>query len=217
MSPPAAQAAMPTDEVHAARVCEYCHLPVASAGVADDAPVYCCLGCRLAAEITGKGGPQGAVHGRLARLGLAIFLSLNVMIFTMALWTQDVTTPGSGASPLADLAGRPVSLPVPGAESARAVPAGWAHARKRAGRLATRRMMTDLLIVVGVAAAYVYSAISVVRGTGHVYFEVGCIVLVMVTLGRWLESSGKLKTTEALDALSKLLPEQVRVIASDAS
>ena len=60
--------------------------------------------------------------------------------------------------------------------------------------LATRRRdaaTADLLIVVGVAAAYVYSAISVVRGAGHVYFEVGCAVLVMVTIGRWLEATGK--------------------------
>ena len=63
----------------------------------------------------------------------------------------------------------------------------------------------DLLIVLGVAAAYVYSAISVVRGAGHVYFEVGCAVLVMVTIGRWLEATGKLRTTAALDALEKLL------------
>ena len=81
--------------------------------------------------------------------------------------------------------------------------------------LATRRRdvaAADLLIVLGVAAAYVYSVISVVRGAGHVYFEVGCAVLVMVTIGRWLEATGKLRTTAALDALEKLLPERVRVI-----
>ncbi len=76
-------------------------------------------------------------------------------------------------------------------------------------------MMTDLLIVLGVAAAYSIRRFRSIRGSGHVYFEVGCLVLVMVTLGRWLESSGKLKTTEALDALEKLLPEHVRVIGSD--
>jgi heavy metal translocating P-type ATPase len=37
--------------------------------------------------------------------------------------------------------------------------------------------------------------------------EVGCVVLVMVTLGRWLEASGTLKANEALE---RLLPVQVR-------
>ncbi len=71
---------------------------------------------------------------------------------------------------------------------------------------------TDLLMVLGVAAAMIYSAISVFRGSGHVYFEVGCVVLVMVTVGRWLDATGKVQTTAALDALEKLLPDQVRVV-----
>ena len=67
-------------------------------------------------------------------------------------------------------------------------------------------------MVLGVAAAMVYSTISVMRGAGHVYFEVACVVLVMVTIGRWLDATGKLQTTAALDALERLLPEQVRVV-----
>ncbi len=78
-----------------------------------------------------------------------------------------------------------------------------------------RRGSADLLIVLGVAAAYVYSALSVLRGAGHVYFEVGCAVLVMVTLGRWLEATGKLKTTAALEALEKLLPDMACTIERD--
>ena len=43
------------------------------------------------------------------------------------------------------------------------------------------------------------------------YFEVGCMVLVAVTLGRWLEATGKLKTRQALRSLQRLLPEQALV------
>jgi heavy metal translocating P-type ATPase len=192
----------------AERACEYCHLPVAASRASGGEPVYCCLGCRLAAEITGQQGAAGAVHWTLARLGLAIFLSLNVMMFTMALWTYDVHDAGSGrlAQSLADMFRYlclVLSLPVlfllggPMFESALT---DW------------RRNAADLLIVIGVAAAYCYSALSVFRGSGHVYFEVGCAVLVTVTLGRWLEASGKLKTTAALDALEKLLPNEALLI-----
>ncbi len=196
------------------RACAYCHLPVAASRMPANEPAYCCLGCRLAAEITGQDGPQGAVHWTLARLGLAIFLSLNVMMFTMALWTydaRDAEIAGNAqlARSLADLFRYlclVLSLPVlfllggPMLESALAD---------------GRRGSADLLIVVGVAAAYVYSALSVLRGTGHVYFEVGCAVLVMVTLGRWLEATGKLKTTAALEALERLLPDQACRIGGD--
>src|SRR5262249_1359118 len=71
---------------------------------------------------------------------------------------------------------------------------------------------TDLLLVMGVAASYGYSAVSVVRDDGPVYFEVGCMVLVLVTLGRWLEAHGKLQTTAAIEALEQLLPEQARLL-----
>ncbi len=206
----------PAGHQEAAATCDYCHLPIAGLPAVDEGPDYCCLGCRLAAEITGGRGAEGAAQWTLARLGLAIFLSLNVMMFTMALWTQDLydaRAAGSGplASSLADLfrylcllLSLPVLwlLGVPILDSALA-------ARRRDVAAA------DLLIVVGVAAAYVYSAISVVRGAGHVYFEVGCAVLVMVTIGRWLEATGKLRTTKALDALEKLLPERMRVVGPD--
>ena len=38
------------------------------------------------------------------------------------------------------------------------------------------------------------------------------MILVMTTLGRWLEATGKRKANAALDALTKLLPDQVRRI-----
>jgi heavy metal translocating P-type ATPase len=193
--------------------CDYCHLPLAIESAAIDGPVYCCFGCRLAREITGRSGAEGEARWTLVRLGMAIFLSINVMMFTMALWTEDLydaRAVGSGplAASLADLfrylclvlsLGVLWLLGLPLVENA----------------LASRRRdvaAADLLIVLGVAAAYVYSVISVVRGAGHVYFEVGCAVLVVVTIGRWLEATGKLRTTTALDALEKLLPERVRVI-----
>jgi len=192
--------------------CDYCHLPVADVG-ADAGPRFCCFGCRLASEITGRSGAEGEATWTLARLGLAIFLSLNVMMFTMALWTQDLYDArevGSGplAASLADLF-RYLCLLL-------SLPVLWLLGMPLLeNALATRPRniaAADLLIVLGVTAAYVYSVISVVRGAGHVYFEVGCAVLVMVTIGRWLEATGKLRTTAALDALEKLLPQSVRLI-----
>jgi len=209
MSPPSVAAG---DSLDAA--CDYCHLPVAHAsGDAAAGPVYCCFGCRLAAEITGDRGAEGEARWTLARLGVAIFLSLNVMMFTMALWSQDLydaRAVGSGplAASLADLF-RYLCLLL-------SLPVLWLLGLPLLeNALATRRRMpvaADLLIVIGVGAAYVYSALSVLRGQGHVYFEVGCTVLVMVTIGRWLEATGKLRTTAALDALEKLLPAEVQVL-----
>ncbi len=64
----------------------------------------------------------------------------------------------------------------------------------------------DLLLVLGIAAAFLYSLVSVIRGHGHVYFEIACVVLVLVTLGRWFEAAGKQRATQAIETLSTLLP-----------
>ena len=50
---------------------------------------------------------------------------------------------------------------------------------------------TDVLLVAGVSASFLVSVNSMFRDHGPVYFEVGCMVLVLVTLGRWLEATGK--------------------------
>jgi heavy metal translocating P-type ATPase len=73
-------------------------------------------------------------------------------------------------------------------------------------------LSTDALLSLGVAAAFAASFVSVLRGAGPMYFEVGCVILVMTTLGRWLEATGRLKATSALDALAKLLPATVRCV-----
>jgi heavy metal translocating P-type ATPase len=76
-------------------------------------------------------------------------------------------------------------------------------------------LSTDALLSLGVAASFAVSFLSVLRGEGPIYFEVGCVILVMTTLGRWLEATGRLKATSALDALEKLLPATVRRLAWD--
>lgn len=193
--------------------CHYCHLPIAGGSHTTSDELYCCVGCRLAAQIVGDGAADSLHHALLIRIGFAVFLSMNVMMFTMALWSQELASPAGTAASLESALGDlfrylclVLSLPVLWLLGKPLLENAFAMWRQRA-------IATDLLILIGVAAAFAYSMISVFRGAGHIYFEVGCVVLVMVTLGRWLEATGKLKTTLALDAMERLLPEQVRVVA----
>jgi heavy metal translocating P-type ATPase len=196
--------------------CDYCGLPLPRpvffrrprpqpAG-----PQFCCLGCQIASAVTRERGEQGAAQWTLTRLGLGVFFSMNVMVFTLALWAYDVYD----VSGEAQAAGAYVavlkylallfSLPVlfllgqPIAESA------WRNLWRGV-------LSTDLLLLTGVVAAYAYSIISVIRGAGAVYLEVGCVILMFVTLGRWLEATGRLRASAALERLQKLIPDTVRV------
>ncbi|MBL8827306.1 MAG: hypothetical protein JNM18_09990, partial [Planctomycetaceae bacterium] len=200
------------------RTCDYCSLPLGKPwwGVdhtPTDEPEYCCYGCRVAAGLTHERGEAAETTLTLARLGLSIFLTVNVTVFSMVLWTSDVygtsiASEVNQATLMADLCrylGLVFSLPVLWLLGGPVTRNAWQSIR--AGR-----PNTDLLLMQGVLAAYVYSAVSVFRGSGHVYYEVGCVVLVAVTLGRWLEATGKLKAGAALDALAKLLPRDVEII-----
>ncbi|MEZ6100184.1 MAG: cation-translocating P-type ATPase [Pirellulaceae bacterium] len=214
--------------------CAYCGLPIPTYGHSSqlpeaDGPFYCCFGCRFAASVAsrplrGSDDTQDGVLGEsneaqwtLTKLGIAIFFTMNVMVFSLALWTGDVYY-ADGAQ-----VDRPVevlhqlfrylclifSLPV-------MFLLGVPLFDNALEALSRRQLTTDLLLVLGVLAAFVYSAFSVIGGNGHVYFEVGCMVLVSVTLGRWLEATGKLRTTESLRSLERLLPDRVRLVVGGA-
>lgn len=185
-----------------------------SAESVGEEPRYCCSGCRFAAEMR-LSAKQGIASQPVVRLVLAVFLTLNVLVFAMALWTRDVYGQTAASElrlddPLASFL-RYISLllsvPVIGLLAGPLV----ANARQNAGRGGAA---VDLLLLVGIAAAFGYSAVAVFRESGHLYFEVACVVLVLVTLGRWLEAVGKLRASEALDELAALLPATVRRVGS---
>ena len=185
--------------------CDYCELPLAGAVSAGAVPRYCCSGCRFAAEITGAGGEDGQARWIMLRLGLAIFFAMNVMVFTLLLWSQ-VDDPDPAAAAFYGLARHAAllfSLPV-------LLLLGGPVAAEAAGEIRRGRPGINSLLIAGVAAAFVQSAAATWAGSGHVYFESACMVLLAVTLGRWLEASGKLETTQALRDLERLLPDTVR-------
>ena len=80
----------------------------------------------------------------------------------------------------------------------------------------------DLLVVLGAGAAYAYSLAVTLgaawliggshHGTPHVYYEAAAVVLVLVSLGRYLEARATQRTTEAIGRLVKLQPQVARVV-----
>ena len=180
--------------------CDYCELPVPGA---TQGPVYCCTGCRFAAAVTQETGDIGEARWMLTGLGVSLFFTLNVVMMTMALWAYADKPESPFAAALADFLrwiALLFSLPV---MAWLGLPLG----RNALDQLRRGQLSTDLLLMTGVLAAFGYSVISTVRGLGHVYYEVSCVILVLVTLGRWLEATGRRQASEALHALEALLPE----------
>jgi len=83
--------------------------------------------------------------------------------------------------------------------------AAWKALRAGTGNM-------DLLVALGTSAAYLYSVVLVLRGTGsHTYFEAAAVVITLVLLGKWLEHRAKRSTGAAIRALTALRPEVARV------
>ncbi len=195
--------------------CDYCHLPVRIRGASDAArqaePVYCCYGCSFAARITHQKGERGQATWMLTRLGLAGFLSMVVMIFSIFLYGREIYETEAGAAPISTHVAqmlRYASLLV-------ATPVlfllGVPILRNAASQWRAGVVSTDALVVLGVASAYVYSYIATIRESGATYFETACMILVLVTLGRWFEAVGRIHATERVRSLESLLPAELRV------
>lgn len=77
----------------------------------------------------------------------------------------------------------------------------------------------DSLVALGTSAAFFYSiygTVMVYLGTNHyamhLYYETAAVILALVTLGKYLESVSKGKTSEAIKKLLDLAPKKARVL-----
>lgn len=178
-------------------LCAHCGLPLA--GGRPKGPAYCCSGCALAHRLTGGEEGHGRATGLLMAVGIGAFLAMNVMMLSFVLY--------SGTSEADRAAGEGW---VRWALLALATPAfvllGGPFLTRGARRLAMRRLDTDALILIGVSAAYLLSARSVITGSGPLYLDTAMGILLFVTIGRYLEASARARTTDALSSLVRQMP-----------
>lgn len=74
----------------------------------------------------------------------------------------------------------------------------------------------DTLVSLGTLAAYLWSAIAVITGSGHLYFEVAAAVTVFLLAGRYAESRAKHSAGAALRALLTLGAKDAAVLRDGA-
>lgn len=71
----------------------------------------------------------------------------------------------------------------------------------------------DSLVAVGTAAAFLYSLISLLIGDYHnIYFESGCMIIALVSLGRYMEAKAKYKTGDSIRRLMDISPKTATVV-----
>ena len=199
-------------------MCVHCLLPLGrrfvSAAVDGQSHVFCCYGCALAMQVTRARGEGGVAAALLVRLGLAIFFAMNVMMVSMPTWAPYIyadLAPGGGPFfQVLRLLAMAFAAPV-------LVLLGWPILRAAVSGLRRGSANTDALIVLGTLAAYLLSAINTLRGEGAVYFETAAMLLVLVTLGRYLEARLKAEAGAAVQATLAPVPAGALRCRDDAS
>lgn len=182
-----------------------------------------CRICGMALEpesVTAQPAASSELQRMTRQLWRALGLALPVVLLAMAPMMGLAVpghVPGSHAMPLWSVllqALLTTGTLVAGRELWRR---GWVSLR-------TLRLNMFSLILVGVAAAYLYSLglLGVVLGrVGHgalpVYFESAAAITVLVLLGQVLELRARGKTSEAIVALLGLVPQMARRVFPDGS
>ncbi|MGH8631796.1 MAG: heavy metal translocating P-type ATPase, partial [Burkholderiales bacterium] len=74
------------------------------------------------------------------------------------------------------------------------------------------RLTSDTLVSIGALAAYGYSTYQVWQGAGEVYFDTVTMVLVLFTLGRYLEARGRVRAARSLAPMLAAERAEVRTV-----
>ncbi len=193
--------------------CHHCGLPVPAGRRGPARPWFCCFGCRFAHELAvpasdSQAAASPAAGTLLLRLGLGIFLALNIMVASWLSYSREIY----GAA--AQAAGSDAILPAVFSYLALflcTLLMAILGLPLLTDTLRTPRISAQTLIVLGVFAAYGLSAVHTLRGKGSLYYDTAAMVLVIVTLGSYLEAGAKRRAADAASDLLAALPSAVRV------
>ncbi|HEX3000344.1 MAG TPA: HAD-IC family P-type ATPase, partial [Armatimonadota bacterium] len=188
------------------RDCDYCGLPFTGSGYSPDGERhYCCYGCHLVSEIVHARQDEGIAAWVLLRLGIGAFLAMNVMMLSLVLYTTPAAEIGLPAVHGLHWVLLALSTPI-------LVILGGPFLSGSLRDLKHARVGMDVLIFTGSVSAYLVSARSTILGQGHVYFDTSAMLLLIVTLGKFLEVSVKSHTGAAVRDALELIPATARVV-----
>ena len=194
-------------------ICSHCLLPTGLRAmqrtVNGEDCAFCCYGCCIAFQVKRGKSEEWEAAWLLIRLGVGGFLSMNIMLFSLLLYTDTFTGPDARLIPWVDILLWVFATPA-------VIILGGPFLRETWFNGLQGRLTSSSLIVIGVGAAYVYSVYAVIEGEPHVYFDTATMVLMLFTLGRLLEAAGRARAARDLEPLLAAERESVVVVRDGA-
>src|ERR1700756_3927367 len=180
------------------RLCRHCLLPVGVRAmqrtVNGESCAFCCYGCCIAFQVKNGKSEEWEAAWLLIRLGAGGFLSMNIMLFSLLLYAGAFTGVDARLLPWIHLLLWVFATPALIILGGPFLAETWREARDG-------HVTSSALIVLGVGAAYLYSAFAVVEHGPHVYFDTATMVLMLFTVGRYLEAAGRARAARNIEPL----------------
>src|SRR6267142_1715783 len=180
------------------RLCRHCLLTTGPRAmrrtVNGENCAFCCYGCCIAFQVRSGKSEEWEAAWLLIRLGVGGFLSMNIMLFSLLLYSGAFTGVDARLLPWVHLLLWNFATPA-------LIILGGPFLRETWLDGVQGRLRSSALIVVGVGAAYIYSAFAVIERGTHVYFDTATMVLMLFTVGRYLEAAGRARAARDLEPL----------------
>lgn len=195
------------------RLCSHCLLPVGLRPIRrtlDGAThAFCCYGCCLAFQVRNGSNEESEATWLLIRLGVGGFLSMNIMMFSLLLYSGTFERADADLLPWVHVLLWILATPVLVILGGPFMRDAWAEAMRG-------QLTASALIAVGVLAAYGCSALSVLTGGATVYFDTATMLLVLFTVGRYLEAVGRARAVRSLTPLLEAESQWATVVVDGA-
>lgn len=193
-------------------LCSHCLLPIGLRAmrrmVNGESREFCCYGCCIAYQVRHGSSEEWEAARLLIRFGIGAFLSMNIMLFSLLLYAGAFTGADARLIPGIHLLLWILATPA-------VVILGGPFLRESWLNGVHGRLTSSALIVLGVSAAYVYSVLSLFKHDAHVYFDTATMVLMLFTLGRYLEAAGRARAARDLGPLLAAESESAAVVEGD--
>jgi P-type Cu2+ transporter len=190
-------------------LCRHCLLPVGRRAfvraVNGEGCQFCCYGCCIAHQVKCGSGDASEAAWFLVRLGAGSFLSMNIMLFSLLVYSGAFTGADRRVLPTIHLLLWALATPAVLILGEPFLRETWSQARRG-------RLTSSALIVLGSLSAYVYSTLAMFQPGGHLYFDTASMVLMLFTLGRYLEAAGRARASRDLAPLLAAESELATVV-----
>ena len=140
----------------------------------------------------------------LVRLGTAGFLSSQLMIYSAALYAGYFQGMDPGLMSTLEVIAMALTMPV-------VFYSGMPIFRSALSGLKGLRFNMDSLIAIGAGSAFLYSVYGLLTG-GKVFFDTAAMLITLILLGRYIESSLKGRAAETIDLLAELVPREATIV-----